>query len=210
MAGGVILGITGSFTGVDASGRLKQATLRLGGKPSGGGKPSSGDAGTGKASGSGVVQLGYGTGKPQAGKKHRVFDEGGHWLGLCYCGVRAKVGRQRCFGSERAEWAGECAVWAPPACRSLQTARCACAAPCTHAPSTLPTSTVQKRTVKKPGPNNGKEFWSCGRYTQVSQRAAGLAWAAGSGAARALHCWAMRRLQATALKVSAHLHLNRR
>ena len=115
MAGGVILGITGSFTGVDASGRLKQATLRLGAKPSGaaasggaagpsgGGKPSGGGAGSGKASGGGVVQLGYGTGKPQAGKKHRVFDEGGRWLGLCYCGVRAKVGRQRCFGSERAE-----------------------------------------------------------------------------------------------------------
>lgn len=54
MAGGIILGVTGSFTGVDASGKFKQATLQLG-RPagSGGGKPSGGGGGAG-------VSLGYG------------------------------------------------------------------------------------------------------------------------------------------------------
>lgn len=66
-------GITGSFSGVDASGKFKQATIQFGGKPSGGG--SGGGAG---GSGSGAA-------------KKRVFDDKGAWNGCCFCGVKAKV-----------------------------------------------------------------------------------------------------------------------
>ncbi|GAB4821383.1 hypothetical protein N2152v2_008429 [Parachlorella kessleri] len=78
MQRGLVLGITGSFSGVDASGKLKQTTLFEGRKP----------------------------------KKQRIYDDAGKWTGKCSCGVKAK-----------------------------------------------------KRTVKRPGPTNGKDFWSCGRYT---------------------------------------------
>lgn len=100
-------GITGSFSGVDASGRFKQATLQLGGgSASGGGKPNGGGAagpgpasgGTGRASGggarSGGSSLGYGFGaqqQQQPAKKKKIFDADGAWNGCCFCGVRAKV-----------------------------------------------------------------------------------------------------------------------
>lgn len=87
MRGGLVLGITGSFTGVDSSGRLKQGTLRLGGAAA-------------------SQQL--------AKKKAKIFDDKGKWNGKCYCGVEAK-----------------------------------------------------RRTVNKPGPKCGKEFYSCGRFTAV-------------------------------------------
>eukprot|EP00887_Chlorella_sp_A99_P000159 scaffold16.g159.t1 len=87
MRGGLVLGITGSFTGVDSSRRLKQGTLRLGGAAA-------------------SQQL--------AKKKAKIFDDKGKWNGKCYCGVEAK-----------------------------------------------------RRTVNKPGPKCGKEFYSCGRFTAV-------------------------------------------
>lgn len=113
MSGGVILGVTGSFTGVDSSGRLKQATLQLGGKPSGGG-----GGATSGGSKSGGVQLGYRAsgGPPQQGTKRKaaIFGKDGAWNGQCYCGVKAK-----------------------------------------------------QRQVKTPGPNNGRSFMSCGRFSMT-------------------------------------------
>ena len=101
-------GITGSFSGVDASGRFKQATLQLGGgAASGGSKPSgSAAAGPGPASGAGAGRpsgggsgarnggsgFGYGVQQQQQpAKKKKIFDAGGAWNGCCFCGVRAKV-----------------------------------------------------------------------------------------------------------------------
>lgn len=34
---------------------------------------------------------------------------------------------------------------------------------CAHAPPGPCTLLLQKRQVKRPGPNNGREFWSCGK-----------------------------------------------
>ncbi|PRW45744.1 ERI1 exoribonuclease 2-like [Chlorella sorokiniana] len=134
MLRGVILGITGSFSGVDASGRFKQATLQLGGgsasgsvKPSSGGGGAAGSgpasgAGTGRASGgtggarssSGGLGYGFGAQQQQPAKKKKIYDAEGAWNGCCFCGVRAK-----------------------------------------------------KRQVKRPGPNNGREFWSCGKFSMT-------------------------------------------
>lgn len=75
MQSGVILGVTGSFTGVDASGRFKQSTLFA--------ASSKGPAGKGG------LAMGQ---PPPAKKKHKVFDEGGAWKGQCFCGATAKVG----------------------------------------------------------------------------------------------------------------------
>jgi hypothetical protein len=86
MSSGVILGVTGSFTGVDASGRFKQATL-FGGTAGGSGSISGSMGGGGKAGGLGA---------PPPRKKHKVFDEAGAWNGGCHCGVKAKV-RQACL-----------------------------------------------------------------------------------------------------------------
>ncbi|KAI3424802.1 hypothetical protein D9Q98_008188 [Chlorella vulgaris] len=97
MQSGVILGVTGSFTGVDASGRFKQSTLFA--------ASSKGPAGKGG------LAMGQ---PPPAKKKHKVFDEGGAWKGQCFCGATAK-----------------------------------------------------KRQVKKPGPNNGRFFWSCGKFSMT-------------------------------------------
>lgn len=99
-------GITGSFSGVDASGRFKQATLQLGGGGSGSSKPSGGAAGSGPASGAGAgrasggsgigsaLGFGFGVQQQQPGKaKKKIYDADGAWNGCCFCGVRAKVGR---------------------------------------------------------------------------------------------------------------------
>ncbi len=77
MQSGVILGVTGSFSGVDSSGRFKQPTLfaSTGARGSGGGR-------------------GAGGGGPQlpARKKQKVFDEAtGAWNGCFWCGAKAKV-----------------------------------------------------------------------------------------------------------------------
>lgn len=101
-------GITGSFSGVDASGRFKQATLQLGGggSSSGSGKPSGGAAVSGPASGAGAgragggrgssgggLGFGFGVQQQQPGKaKKKIYDADGAWNGCCFCGVRAKVG----------------------------------------------------------------------------------------------------------------------
>ncbi|KAL4439498.1 hypothetical protein ABPG77_008827 [Micractinium sp. CCAP 211/92] len=97
MQGGLILGITGSFGNLDASGRFRQGTLL-------------GLATRGASSSGGKSQAEQAAGPT----KKRVFDDGGAWNGCCYCGARAK-----------------------------------------------------KRTVKRPGPNNGRDFWSCGRFTMT-------------------------------------------
>ncbi len=81
MQSGVILGVTGSFTGVDASGRFKQATLfEMSARSSGGG-------GKGQGSGSGAS----GAMQHPAKKKQKVFDGSGAWNGCCYCGAKGKV-----------------------------------------------------------------------------------------------------------------------
>ena len=114
---GLPQGITGSFSGVDASGRFKQATLQLGGgsasgggKPSGnaaagpgpaggagGGRPSGGRSGSRNGRGSG---FGYEVQQQQQhpAKKKKIFDADGGWNGCCFCGVRAKV-RQAAGGA---------------------------------------------------------------------------------------------------------------
>ncbi|KAL4437325.1 hypothetical protein ABPG75_004464 [Micractinium tetrahymenae] len=114
MQGGLILGITGSFGNLDASGRFKQGTLL--GLATAGAKGAAGSGvGGGAASGSGASGQAQGAGQLAGGpKKKRVFDDSGAWNGCCYCGARAK-----------------------------------------------------KRTVKRPGPNNGRDFWSCGRFTMT-------------------------------------------
>ena len=44
------------------------------------------------------------------------------------------------------------------------------ARPPAHLATRLPTPSApaQMRTVKRPGPNNGRQFWSCGKFTMVA------------------------------------------
>ncbi|PSC73911.1 ERI1 exoribonuclease 2-like [Micractinium conductrix] len=109
LQGGVILGLTGSFGNLDASGRFRQGTLlgmARGGKADGGGGASGGGGGGGGRGGGGATAAGL--------RKKQITDAAGAWTGICFCGAKAK-----------------------------------------------------KRTVKRPGPNNGRDFWSCSKFTMT-------------------------------------------
>lgn len=117
MAGGVILGLTGSFTGVDASGKFKQATLRFSGVVGGAasGSSSKPSGGGGKASGGALFGFSVSAQPQKAGARKKVFDDSGAWNGCCYCGAKAKVGGRRAGCSQRL-WA--CSLRTPQASSS--------------------------------------------------------------------------------------------
>ena len=100
----MILGLTGSFGNLDASGRFRQGTLlgmARGGKADGGGGASGGGGGGGGRGGGGATAAGL--------RKKQITDAAGAWTGICFCGAKAKV----CVGVERRRRLASTCSWSP-------------------------------------------------------------------------------------------------
>ena len=82
--GGRDPGPHGSFTGVDASGKFKQATLRFSGGGGGAASGGGGKASGGKASGGALFGFSTSAQLQKPGARKKVFDESGAWNGCCY------------------------------------------------------------------------------------------------------------------------------
>lgn len=138
-----------------------------------------------------------------------MFDEGGAWNGCCFCGARAKARSGWSGMAGRAgdavgafmtvaraeEQAAPARLLLPVFMHaSLQRTAVGTPAPTYDRSQAGPAEralrpthmlllwfpALQSRTVKRPGPNNGREFWSCGRFTMTGTCVMGcllwLAW----------------------------------
>ena len=72
----------------------------------------------------------------------------------------------------------------------------------------LPCLQLQKRQVKRPGPNNGREFWSCGEHRQQRHECSLIAACVQAGRNTVLCPWAAAAAAAIAVERRKHLHLS--